>query len=303
MADKKDFIVDFFQPEEALKLFPIAPIVSSHNLGWKNINLASYELPPGKIPETIGRQHTIVFASPKQTVAAKISFSDLVHSIALDRSQIYLGILPANVPTKISWNGEIEFTNLYIEPQFLEHIVPEFFNLNRVDLMLSLPPKFDPFLWQMGSALKSVLVDDPHYSCFYAESIAVALAGHLLQFYTNRSTNISAYTEGLPISKIKQAIAYINESLMVDLSLTKLAAKIDMSPYYFCRLFKQSIGMTPHQYLIQKRIERAKLLLKQPERKIVDIAAECGFANPSHFARCFRKSTGMTPKEFRLIKK
>jgi AraC family transcriptional regulator len=106
---------------------------------------------------------------------------------------------------------------------------------------------------------------------------------------------------GLSASKLQQAIGYINEHLHLNLTLTEIATELEMSQYYFCRLFKQSIGMTPHQYLIQQRVEQSKQLLKQPETKIIDIAHQCGFANPSHFARCFRQRMGISPQQFRSI--
>ncbi|NJO43692.1 MAG: helix-turn-helix transcriptional regulator [Cyanobacteria bacterium CRU_2_1] len=72
-----------------------------------------------------------------------------------------------------------------------------------------------------------------------------------------------------------------------------------MSVYYFCELFKQSIGVAPYQYVLQQRVERAKQLLKDEKRAIVDIALECGFANQTHLNKHFRKLTGMTPKSYR----
>jgi AraC family transcriptional regulator len=102
-------------------------------------------------------------------------------------------------------------------------------------------------------------------------------------------------------TQLSRSIEYINEHLSQNLTLTEIAAELDLSQYYFCRLFKQSIGMTPHQYLIQQRVERSKQLLKQSEQKIVDIATQCGFANPSHFAKCFRQRMGISPQQFRLI--
>ncbi len=112
---------------------------------------------------------------------------------------------------------------------------------------------------------------------------------------------MSTKEDGLSKVQIQQSIEYINENLYRNLTLTEIATELDMSQYYFGRLFKQSIGMTPHQYLIQQRVERSKQLLKQPEKKIVNIATECGFANPSHFAKCFRQRMGVSPQQFRSI--
>jgi AraC family transcriptional regulator len=107
--------------------------------------------------------------------------------------------------------------------------------------------------------------------------------------------------DGLSIAKLELAIEYINERLYKNLTLTTIAATLELSPAYFCRLFKQSIGITPHQYILRQRIERSKQLLSQKSIRIVDIANQCGFANPSHFARCFRKWTGISPQQFREI--
>ncbi len=101
--------------------------------------------------------------------------------------------------------------------------------------------------------------------------------------------------------KIDRMLTYINEHLNEDLTLTELSAEFGMSYYHLCRFFKLSIGMTPHKYLVQKRVERAKQLLAVPSYSILDITVECGFANPSHFAKCFSQQLGVSPKQYRLM--
>jgi AraC family transcriptional regulator len=90
-------------------------------------------------------------------------------------------------------------------------------------------------------------------------------------------------------------------SLPIDrnIKLSDLAALLDMSQFHFSHMFKQSIGTSPYQYLIQQRIERAKQLLKQTNRSIMDIALECGFNSHSHLGQQFRQLTGITPKSYR----
>jgi AraC family transcriptional regulator len=73
-----------------------------------------------------------------------------------------------------------------------------------------------------------------------------------------------------------------------------------MSQFHFSYLFKQSIGTSPYQYLLQQRIERAKKLLKESDRPIIDIALECGFNSHSHLTKTFRQLTGITPKVYRV---
>ncbi|NET31843.1 MAG: helix-turn-helix domain-containing protein [Cyanothece sp. SIO1E1] len=103
----------------------------------------------------------------------------------------------------------------------------------------------------------------------------------------------------LPRAMLRKAIEYINMNLNQDLTLPVIAEQVGMSQYYFCRLFKESMSITPHQYVIQQRVERAKQLLKQRELSIADIAFQCGFSHQSHLTRHFRQNTGMTPKIYR----
>lgn len=106
---------------------------------------------------------------------------------------------------------------------------------------------------------------------------------------------------GLSKRKLQQTLQYIHQNLSEDLSLQAIATHIGFSQYYFCRLFKESTGLTPYQYIIQQRIERAKQLLIQGEYSIVDVALQVGFANQSHFCQRFRRITGVSPRVYRRL--
>ncbi len=95
------------------------------------------------------------------------------------------------------------------------------------------------------------------------------------------------------------AIAYINEHLEKNLTITEIAETVGMSPYHFARAFKQSTGIPPHRYLVERRIERAKILLSQTDLSVAQIATRVGFATPSHFTTVFRKHLKTTPNAYR----
>ena len=86
------------------------------------------------------------------------------------------------------------------------------------------------------------------------------------------------------------------------IKLEDLASYIGITQFHFSRLFKQSTGMSPHQYVMQQRIERAKQLLKKADISIADIAFNCGFSSQSHLGKYFRPFTGMTPRKYRQDK-
>ncbi len=100
--------------------------------------------------------------------------------------------------------------------------------------------------------------------------------------------------------QLLQVIDYINDYLAEEIKLSDLAELLGMSQFHFSHLFKQSMGVPPHQYVIQQRVERAKQFLKQTELSIAEIAFLCGFNSHSHLSKWFRQLTGMTPKAYRL---
>ena len=173
-------------------------------------------------------------------------------------------------------------------------------NPDRVELSLILKAA-DPLIYQIGQALKADLEIDGIGRRFYADSLTTALAAHLLLHYSTRKHTLRSYSDGLPKAMLKQAIDYINTHLGENLSLKAMADELHISQYHFCRLFKQSTGMSPHHYLMQQRLDQAKQLLKLPELTVTYIAIECGFANQSHFAKYFRRYTGVSPTQFRQM--
>jgi AraC family transcriptional regulator len=193
-----------------------------------------------------------------------------------------------------------ETTHCYLDPKFLAHAAYEFANPEQVELKLTLSTP-DPLVSQIILALRTVLETDATNSCFYAESMATALVAHFLKNYSTRKHSLPEHEDGLPKYKLKQALEYMNVHLSENVSLATISDELGISQCYFCRLFKQSTGMTPHAYLIQQRVERSKQLLKQRELTINEIAIACGFANPSHFAKHFRSHTGISPKQFRTL--
>ncbi|WP_298907076.1 AraC family transcriptional regulator [uncultured Nostoc sp.] len=116
---------------------------------------------------------------------------------------------------------------------------------------------------------------------------------------TITTPTIEFKNRGLTHTQLQQVLDYINTHLDRDLSLTELAEVINISPTYFASLFKQAVGISPHQYVIQQRVERAKTMLTKTDLAIADIALQVGFSSQSHLTQQFKHLTGMTPKQVR----
>ena len=95
----------------------------------------------------------------------------------------------------------------------------------------------------------------------------------------------------------KRVVEYIEEHLSETISLAALAALVQLSPFHFARAFKQTLGMPPHRYHMNRRVERAKALLA--DRSVTEVALTVGYAETSSFSSRFRRMTGMSPSVFR----
>ncbi|MEJ5237149.1 MAG: helix-turn-helix domain-containing protein [Limisphaera sp.] len=115
------------------------------------------------------------------------------------------------------------------------------------------------------------------------------------------SRRVLADRQGRPCA-LAQALTYIKEHLPERLPLREVARRVNLSPYYFCKLFHRSMGMTFTEYLARMRLERAKDLLLNPALSVAEVASAVGFGSIPHFNRSFKKYTGMTPTAYRTTR-
>lgn len=287
-----------------IEVMPKPPVLTSFQSSWNSIQLIHYCQPLACLSEISSSQHLIIIPLGHGAVDYEVDLegrSQVVSFEEKDYGSGCIAIFPTNLPYGFhshSTDRAMEWMQCYLEPVFLAQIAHESVNPDRVELLPTMK-KADLLIHQIGLALKSSLETVGDGSRFYADSMATALSVHLLHHYSTCNHQFRDYEDGLSKQKLKQATEYIQAHLSEDISLNDIANELGMSQYYFCHLFKRSTGVSPHQYLIQQRVGRAKQLLRQPERTITSIALDCGFANQSHFAKCFRQSTGMNPNKFR----
>ncbi len=136
----------------------------------------------------------------------------------------------------------------------------------------------------------------------YADSLAIGLAIQLVRRYSSLK-DIHVGHGGMAPRKLRQAIGLIDQHLAEEeegrVALRVVARQVGMSFFHFSRAFKQSMGMSPTNYIAERRIERAKKMLEETELPIAEIALRSGFSSQSHFTTSFRRLAGATPKAFR----
>jgi AraC family transcriptional regulator len=135
----------------------------------------------------------------------------------------------------------------------------------------------------------------------YAESLANILAVQLLRNYSAFPVRLAQRVGGLSGRKLLEVKSFIAANYTRDIRLEELARVAGLSRFHFAREFKRVTGASPHHYLMELRIDRAKELLQGSKLPLIEVGLESGFSHQSHFTRLFRRFTGTTPQSYRLI--
>ncbi|MEI2577672.1 AraC family transcriptional regulator [Scytonema sp. PRP1] len=275
-------------------ILPNQPIVASQPQAWKGIIVEHHSQPPFEIPEHCLPQHLIAIQTGPPIKVENVVNGRFQSGYSVSGD---LSILPADLLNWERWYGKAEYIAIRLEPELVVQATRSL-EPNHIEIIPHLRIR-DPLLQQIGLALLREVKAEGTISRLYAESMATTLAVHLLKHYSASPPTIKNYTNALPPSKLREVIEYINENLSQDLSLAELAAVVNLSPNYFVTLFKRSTGLSPHQYVIHCRVERAKALLAENKLPIIEVCDRVGFQNPSHFTAVFRRFMGTTPKAYR----
>ncbi|MBD1997583.1 helix-turn-helix transcriptional regulator [Oculatella sp. FACHB-28] len=295
MSQEQLLQVNFTEEDAATSLLPRLPLLSSHNLGWAGLWVQHHYQPAWEMPEYAPSQHMLSIHHLDHAAESERVLDGKKQREQLNKGDIAL--IPANVLHKKLWRRDCDFTLLMLDPDHVAHIAHETVDADRVEILPHFA-KSDPLIYQIGVALTSELASEQPSTRLYIDSLTTALAAHLIRHYSTTQPKIPTIADGLSNYALEKAIDYIHAYLDQEITLPKLAEVVGMSQYYFCRLFKQSTGISPHQYLLQQRVERAKQLLQQRKFSIADIALQCGFSNQSHLNRHFKRIVGVTPFTF-----
>ena len=155
----------------------------------------------------------------------------------------------------------------------------------------------DPQVERIGWMMQAEDHSDYPGGRLFADSLATALTVRLLALQSRHGSVGSKTTRALPAWRLRQVVEYIESNLDQDLTLAELARIADFSVSHFKPMFKQATGVPVHRFVMERRVERARVLLLEGRLSITDIAMETGFAHPSHLARCMRRLLGKSPSE------
>jgi AraC family transcriptional regulator len=206
-----------------------------------------------------------------------------------------LQIMPAAASPRAYFRDPMEMLHLYFPHDHLADLA----SVSPGALELKDPlAQFDPDIANTCHQLARELEVDCAMSQLHFDALTTSIGVQMVRRWSNRGTKATPFRGGLPPSRLRRVEEFLMAHLADDIGLDTLAVIADLSPKHFARAFRQSTGMPPHRWLIERRIERAKALLRAADPCLAEIALACGFADQSHFTATFRKMVGTTPGLF-----
>src|SRR6202023_2995840 len=133
----------------------------------------------------------------------------------------------------------------------------------------------------------------------FLDSVEQAMAVTLVNGHAVRHRPVQLYRGGLGSARLRRIKELVHAKIEDDLSLDEMAQAAGLSTAHFARMFRKSTHETPHQFVLRRRVERAKAMLRAPDARILDVAVACGFKTQQHFAQVFRDVCGASPTEYR----
>jgi len=278
------------------KAFAAAPQVSSSRAPWDGLRVERHRLPSFKAPEVMLLEPFLSIIVEGGS-ALGLKRGGRTEHLAMGPGSVCV-LAPGHVPP-IEVGGPVTTLFISLRSWMLAESAADLLDRDGARLRNAYAVN-DPHFFHLGMALNAEIEQGYPGGRLYGESLAAALMTHLLAAYSERGLPANAHKTGIGSRRLRLVLDYIEENLSADLSLTELGGVVDMSPCRFARLFREAMGLPPHQFVLRKRIARARAMLEASSTSLSEISSSLGFESQSHFTAVFHKLVGTTPAAYRL---
>src|SRR5258708_7021060 len=271
-------------------------VLSSVGTKWNDVVVEQRHIPSSETADLMYKQHVIAI-----NVGNPIT-CEYKKEGQFRRSFKTRGAISFH-PSQRPFSGELKVTRgvfanvlfLALDPVFVSRVAEGLeFDADRIEL-IEQRRSTDPTLHHIAMALRAGVQTGAALDRMYAEGLSTALAAHLLREYGAAVLRPKRQYVGLTRAKLVRAVEYIQDQLGTDLTVSGIAQSVYMSPHHFSRLFKESTGQSPHQYVVEVRVRKAKELLTTGKFTISEVAHNVGFTDQSHLTRHFKRVFGLPP--------
>jgi AraC family transcriptional regulator len=282
-------------------LVTVEPAATSHLLGWTGLEAARLcDLADAEFVRSALTHHTLILITepPEQL---DLRYADVKRHRPPPLGSV--SVVPAGIPTHWRWRGTKSSLHVYLPPELLERVAVEVFGLDPA--RGALPPLDALDCPQLVVAVRSVdaeLMAGGVGGSLAAESLANVLAVYLIRHIVAPRRALHGRDGTLSRGRLRAILEYIEEHLDAAPTLAEIAAVAGLNPYHFARQFKTATGLPPHQYLITRRVEEAKRLLRAgTDLSLAEVASQAGFYDQSQLAHHFKRLVGVTPGQYRSL--
>jgi AraC family transcriptional regulator len=206
-------------------------------------------------------------------------------------------LIPAGTPHALVCQDQTEMVTLFMNTSFAAEVAIR----EKVDVTVETLAYLigrDALIGQLAKAFRRLCRGQSDPNGLYVESIGTVFGTHLLRGLVGDDTP-SSHRIGLPTESLQRVTRFIEEHIGDHLDLELLGRVAGFSPSHFSRLFRASVGLTPHLYVMRRRVAKAEQLLQQSDKKEIEIAFLCGFSDETLMARWFRRVLACRPSEVR----
>ena len=281
-------------------IYPSEPLIQSTNLvrpmAADLLTLEYFEAEPASMPTDRYEQHHIILNLRDEPHRLE-NWRDGEH-----RDFIYhqneIIVTPAGVESGWQWHVKTKCIIITLDPaKFDKFAQTELGILLSTEQLKDLPQFLDEDITQSGIQLRDSLECALGSQVMFESYARIFLTKLILKYGLQKDEY--DFSKSFTARDYKQVLDHIAVNYGKNILLEDMAAEASLSPSHFSRLFQQTIGQSPYQFLMAYRIEQAKNMLDNPRKLMVNIALSCGFSDQAHFSRVFKKIEGLTPKQYR----
>jgi AraC family transcriptional regulator len=277
---------------------PSRVILSSVDTKWNDVAVEQHHFPNSELPDVMYKRHAICI-NIGHSFTWEFEKDGRLHRVQRARGAI--SFFPSHRPfsgrLKAEEGGFANFLLLALNPVFVSSVAEVLeFDADCIELTEQRGIT-DPTFRHIAMALRAGIQTGDALDRMYGEALSTALAVHLLREYGAAVPGPKKRHPRLPREKLVRAVEYIQDQLGTALTVSGIAQVVYLSPYHFTKLFKESTGQSPYQYVVEARVKKAKELLTTGKFTISEVAHHVGFADQSHLTRHFKKVFGLPPKK------
>jgi AraC family transcriptional regulator len=211
----------------------------------------------------------------------------------------YFSLIPSGKPHTGGWRDGSEVVVTLLPKLQVERAADELL-LSSSSEVVSAPCAVDPVILSLGAVLRREFLRGGISDPLFVEAVGTVLTGHLVRRWSSRPGQRSMKGQLSPV-QLRTTLDAIEAWMSSGIRITVLADQLGIGTHQFTRLFRQTMGFSPYRYVMQRRIERARVLLEKTSLPLAEIAFALGFVSQSHFTSMFRREVRTTPQSYRSL--